>query len=256
MNNQKYETQTISSVLEMLGYIKCLTGNFIYRGQRDESWSLMPVIGRFDVDELGYENWPVFEEDLLEQFRKYSLPYLNHVPNNILEWMIVARHHNLPTRLLDWTTNPLKALFFAVKDKKHKEIDSALWVYDVTMWHEGVSQEVLFNTFEGMKEIRMPEVYYPDHINPRIIAQEGCFTIHPLPETNATLEPVEKLDTFTNYAGETVKGRGDLIKLIIPYSQISSMQRDLIHFGISYKSLFPDLDGVAADISWNLDLWR
>jgi hypothetical protein len=99
MNNQKYRTKTISSVLEMLEYIKSLdlTGNLIYRGQRDQSWSLIPSIGRFDVDKLGYENWPVFEENLLEQFRKYSLPYLNHVPNNILEWMMIARHHNLPT---------------------------------------------------------------------------------------------------------------------------------------------------------------
>ena len=40
------------------------------------------------------------------------------------------QHNGAPTRLLDWTTSPFIALWFAVDQHKDGEGDMALWVYD------------------------------------------------------------------------------------------------------------------------------
>ena len=84
----------------------------MFRGHADGNWKLLPKIGRMFKLLEGYSDWKTFEDDILERFQKYAIQYLKKEPKNIIECLVIGQHYGLPTRLLDWTKNPLKALFF------------------------------------------------------------------------------------------------------------------------------------------------
>ena len=64
---------------------------------------------------------------MFDEFKRRGVAVLPSRPSDDWEFLAVARHHGLPTRLLDWTENPLAALFFALEEPSSG--DSAVWCY-------------------------------------------------------------------------------------------------------------------------------
>ena len=191
----------------------------IYRGVTNKDYQLVPKIGRVPLRPR--QSRQLEEGRIFRRFRERALPYLEFIPRNDWDWLAIAQHHGLPTRLLDWTRNPLAALYFAVE---HESIHASA-IY-VLRGYKVLSTKIHPDPFE------YPQVgkFVPDRITRRISAQLGVFTIHPEPEKPFLSDSLEKL--------------------IIPNRIRRQLKRIVDTYGINRATLFPDLDGLAHHITW------
>lgn len=192
-------------------------GRWVFRGQPDADAPLIPKIGRSSI-ETQHEKW------IFHQFVRDAAAYLNPMPDSEWDLLALARHHGLPTRLLDWTENALAAAFFACYE--HYDVDGAIYMLSC---RDVVRDEP--SPFEITSLMR----YRPRHITRRIAAQRGLFTVHPQPR-----EPLALSDSGHVRVHRVVIDRGFKRKL----------RWNLSRFNVNLASLFPDLDGLTAHITW------
>ncbi len=205
----------------------------VFRGQTKQ-WQLVPSIGR-DVDR-SRTLWR--EKEILEEFKRESVPYINLDLKNDWQWLAVAQHNRLPTRLLDWTKNPLAALWFAVKDPALENNPGVVWALRDT------EDMAIYNTSNQNDPFSIDRtyLYFPDHVFPFIQAQSGAFTIHHREGENpGRFPPVEEMK-YTDLL---------LDKIEIPSEFFRTVQYQLFRIGISPASLFPGLPGIVEKIRYD-----
>ena len=239
--------------MELPNAIQAPSPSVWYRGLTSSSHKLLPTLHRYDI--------PVASEaHLMNRFKQNAYEFLDDRPQGEWEWMLLARHHGLPSRLLDWTENPLVGLFFAsiTSDVSNSRTNGALWCLSppqlnkIANPYEGgadvlpmlldedalpTSDRFLTNYKTSLVSQANEESSLPPaaalsiRTTKRIQAQQGVFTIHHVNKT-----PLEAWGD-----------RSHLWRYIVPKEAKAMIQDELRRIGITALALFPELDNVARE---------
>jgi len=195
--------------------------HFIFRGEDTAQYPLRPKFGRDKMSVL--ENFAGYEQRILETFKRRGSPHVSVLPLNDWEWLAVAQHFGLATRLLDWTENPLVAAYFATATKT--STDRVLYALKRDSLQSADEKSSPF-------ELQAVVLYPPKHIATRIMAQTGLFTVHDQPA-----------EVFTH---------PELERWIIAADAVIELNVALDNYGFNRATMFPGLDGLAHHIN---DWW-
>lgn len=200
-----------------------------FRGQSNAEWKLIPKAGR-----KPYTN--VDDEQIFKHWKRRAMAHIDLNNKSSWELLAIAQHTGLPTRLLDWTHNPLVSAFFACVD--NVEFDGSIYVYKPI---EVIDAEKL-SPFELSENDITIGFHQPNSSSERIINQLGYFSVHSNPKLD--LNSKNKI--------------GILERLIIKKEIKQDIVFMLNQYGINYLNLFPDLEGLSKHLNWfseNYEYW-
>ncbi len=224
-----YRVESVGNFLELSTW---LYGNeeVAFRGQRRQQ-PLLPSVAR-NAEYLRREL------EVLQEFKREALPHLGYVCASDWQWLAIAQHNGLPTRLLDWTKHSLTALWFVVKSPPHDNESGVVWAYSYASGDLTSSQQCRGTPFK----ITETRVYFPEHVFSYIQAQAGLFTIHH--RQGDSFVPLE----------DTPDADLRLTRIEIPAAAFPTIRYHLFRAGVHAGSLFPGLRGLVKRICYQHEL--
>ena len=219
MRNLNVKSITIKSVAQLCCVVDSqfqdnIETTVIYRGLADIGYRLCPKAGRFNPPENSGQA-ELNESLMLQLFRRQSVGLTSQILDGEWEFLAVAQHHGMLTRLMDWTRSPLVAAYFAVasanqtyQKKEHsdsyvlREPDSVIYAWRCPKIH--LSAKPSNDPLKIEKVVR----YVPRYVTPRIKAQSGLFSAHPKPK-------------------EELCDPDSMVKLVIPFRERPALKHSL-----------------------------
>ena len=246
----------------------------IYRGHADSAWRLVPTILRseparwlqellsrslkcedlawiefqllrffiLNCDEVGARvpnDSLVFRETHLTDrgIEKYYDEPSTWPCDDLIEPMAMARLHGLPTRLLDWSTHPYVAVYFAVREALRTRTD----------WRPGQRLAVIELRMEPSAQdlcgtVRLLRVR--GSISENVVAQHGLFTLHPILGDKGDPFVTEALEQYLAPPPDA-----SLAKLTLPVTECVRLFELCARFKFNAARLFPNADGASESVN-------
>ncbi|HSE97940.1 MAG TPA: FRG domain-containing protein [Blastocatellia bacterium] len=221
--------------------------NFAFRGMSDVSYDLKTSLVRLAGKTERIEN------HLLRNFRKYARRDAV-ADDSVWNWLALAQHHGLPTRLLDWTFSPFVALHFATVDIELFDVDAVVWCVDFvktnqllpsqlrTLLEDEGSNAFTFEMlnriagtlaeFDRLSELEFVVFFEPPSLDNRIINQFALFSL--------MSSPTARLDEWLARHQELYR------RIVIPSSLKWEVRDKLDQANITERVLLPGLDGLSS----------
>ena len=188
----------------------------IYRGQSSDSFRLIPKIGRQQLRSSCVEN------NIFLDFKRNYRRYYNQMLTSNMDILMLGQHYGLPTRLLDWTTNPLVGVYFACASQPDN--DGVIFVKGLKKDEKYVDEKDEKDPFSYTENIFI----FPENFEIRFANQNGLFEL---------------------FANPTVESNSDLkAKIIIKANAKDQIIRRLSLLNIEPTDLFPNLDNLCRHI--------
>ena len=220
--------------------------SYAFRGQPDVARDLRTALVRLGPKALELES------HMLRNFRKYA--HREAVPgDSVWNWLAVAQHHGLPTRLLDWTYSPFVAMHFATVDVDLFDRDAAIWCVDYVRTNQLLpdglkallAEEGSFvftaempqraaktlAEFDRLADTDFVVFFEPPSLDDRIVVQFALFSL--------ISNPGLSLDSWLSRYPEVWR------KLVIPASLKWEIRDKLDQGNINERVLMPGLDGLS-----------
>ncbi len=234
-----------------------------FRGQRSAEWDLRPRIYRPEYEKAE-------ESEIRLEFEGHGLQLTTtNLSPTKWEWYFLMQHYGAPTRLLDWTGNPLAALFFAIVEAREdvKKDDAAVWAFDPWRWNklhgDGLrgpalpaweeTKPYLPDLEDASDGVRVqkswPIAIEPPSIDRRLASQTARFLL--FGKKKDLVKAADRTDI-----GSRSKKQSRLVQIIIERKKLESVRLELDDLGINHRILFPDLQGLGTHLSWEWKSFR
>jgi len=235
--------------------------SFVFRGHADSSWGLTTTLERISKQSgnnqfsKAYEDWSMGE--FKSKFHLYDKA--NVAPASKLEWLSLMQHYGVPTRLLDLTTSPFVALFFAVEAYDPiKSPDFSIYAFDYSETTKisldiikandskftetpesiiGRQDEIFGDTIDRFN-FDLVWITEPTRLNIRIDRQAGSFAV--CGNRNGNIEDILSGPKYTSAKIEKIVIKNNLFKPC--YALLRKMN-------ISPKTIYGDLVGLAKTLA-------
>lgn len=182
---------------------------------------------------------------------KHSTTELDRFPiSEYLHVMALAQHHGIPTRLLDWTSSPFIAAYFAaegaMQNQENTNFKDEFCIFALS--------KVLLRQTKNIEIVRVP---YGD--NDYLRSQRGTFTL--IRNSNSyfiengkwpSLEEVITEERKTN----TLYMRQPFVRIRLPVSEAKELLKLLYIIDISPATMMPSLATAASELHYKMKLWK